>query len=188
MTHPIRQAFILPLLVIASLISACGFQLRGNMDVAAQISQLAISGNDTSYVRDVSRALEHVGITINPAAAYHLRILEVERKTGKETLASAGRYDRLLTFKVVYQLETSDGLKLFTPTELSNERYISQDRNYTNANQAEMDITFKELRQDMITSMVRRVASISGSRLEQETERAKKVHQLQMEQLRGEAL
>ena len=188
MTQRIRQAFLLPLLVITSLISACGFQLRGNMDVASEISQLAVSGSDSGYVRDLSRALRNAGIQMNSAAAYRLRILDVNRHTGRETAASAGRYDRLLTFKVTYQLETSDGLKLFAPVELSNERYISQDKNRTNAGQAEVNITFNELRQDMISTTVRRIAGLSGSRLQQEVARARKVRQMELEQTAGEEL
>ena len=181
MTQRIRLAVILPLLLVISLLSACGFQLRGKMDIASEVSQLAVAGNDRIFVRDLTRALSNNGIQVTDLAAYRLRVLSVNQETGNQSSSSSGNYERLITLKVTYQLETHDGLLLFAPVELTNERYINQNPNQSNAAQSEIDINFKELRQDMIYNTVRRTASIPGAKLEAETHRVREVRRIELE-------
>ena len=182
MTQRIRLATVIPLLLMTSLLTACGFQLRGQMALNSDLTRIAVSGSDIQYVRDLSKALNNNGITVTDTAAYRLRLLRVERKTGKQTQPTAGRYERQLTLTVTYQLETNDGLALFSPVPLSNSRYISYDQNQVNAAESEENIAYKELTQEMIYTTVRRVAGISQVKLETEVARARKVQQMELEQ------
>lgn len=182
MTQRIRLATIIPLLLMTSLLTACGFQLRGKMELNSDLTRIAVTGTDIPYVRELSKAFNQNGIQVSDAAEYRLRILRVDRKTGKQTQPTAGRYERQLTFTAVYQLEMSDGLALFNPVELSNSRYISYDQNQTNAAQSEENIAYKELSQELIYTTVRRVAGISQAKLEAEVTRARKVQAMEKEQ------
>ena len=181
MTQSIRLAAILPLLLITSLLTACGFHLRGNLDIASEVSQIAVSGNDRTYIRDLSRSLNQSGIQVTELAPYHLRVLDIRQETSSQNRSATGSYESRLTLRVIYQLETADGLPLFTPVEMNAERYISQNQNQSNASQSEIDQTFRELRQEMMYSTVRRTAGISGARLEAEVERAREAHRLELE-------
>lgn len=182
MTQRIRLATIIPLLLMVSLLTACGFQLRGKLDLKSDLSRIAITGDDAQYVRDLTKAFNNNGINVTDTAAYRLRILKVERQTGNQTQPTAGRYEQELTLTATYQLETSDGLILFNPTPLGNSRYISYDQNQSNAAQSEEHIAYKELAQELIYTTVRRVAGISQERLEAEVARARKVRQMEFEQ------
>ncbi|MCW7554398.1 hypothetical protein NX722_17580 [Endozoicomonas gorgoniicola] len=178
-----QKRAILPLLLITSLLTACGFQLRGQMDIASELSELSVTGSDRTFVRDLRRALSLTGISINDDAPYHLVVTRIKQDTGQRTHSSAGSYEQLLTLKVTYQLETSDGLKLFTPMELSNERYFTRNQNQSNASSNEERIIFNELRQDIINTTVRRVAAMSGASLQQEAERVRKIRKKEQEAL-----
>ena len=182
MTQRIRLATIIPLLLMTSLLTACGFQLRGKMDLNSDLSRIAVAGSDIQYVRDLSKALNNNGIAVIDTAAYRLKLLQVERQTSNQTQPTAGRHERQLTLTVTYQLETNDGLPLFGPMPLSNSRYISYDQNQTNAAESEENIAFKELTQELIYTTVRRVAGMSQVKLEAEVARARKVQQMEMEQ------
>ena len=182
MTQSIRPATIIPLLLMVSLLTACGFQLRGKMDLKSDLVRIALTGSNTQYVRDLSNVLNDNGITVTDTAAYRLHILKLERKTSNQTQPTAGRYERQLTLTVVYQLETSDGLALFAPIPLNNSRYISYDQNQTNAAQSEEDIAYKELAQELIYTTVRRIAGLSQVKLEGEISRARKVQQMELKQ------
>ncbi|MGI9282539.1 MAG: hypothetical protein ACR2PX_23330 [Endozoicomonas sp.] len=186
MTRRFHTGAILPLLLITSLLTACGFQLRGKVDIASEIAQLSVSGSDLPFIRDLKKALTFNGIEMTDDAHYHLQLVSLKRTTSNETQASAGQYERLLTLKATYQLSTSDGLKLFGPIELSNERYMFQDKNLTNAAQSEENIIFDQLRQDLLLTTVRRVAGISEEALRQEEERALKVREAEREALESE--
>lgn len=186
MTRSFRTGAILPLILLTSLLTACGFQLRGKIDVASEIAQLSVSGSDIAFVRDLRNALSFAGIEIVDGAHYHLQLIRIEQKTKDTSQGSAGRYERLLTLKATYQLQTEDGLKLFGPIELTNERYMFLDQNQTNAAQNEQNIIYKELRQDLIMTTVRRVAGISSAALTKEEERARKVREMEREALESD--
>ena len=168
-------------LLITSLLTACGFQLRGQTDIASDLAQLSVTGDDLSFARDLRKALSDTGIEIRDDAPYRLKLVALAQDAGQHSRSSAGSYESLLTLTVTYQLETDDGLKLFDSMQLSNERYVTRDQNQTNAARNEERIIFRELRQDLIMTTVRRVAGISGESLRQETERARKVHQMEIE-------
>ena len=177
----LKKSAILPLLLITSLLTACGFQLRGQMDIASELSELSVIGGDRSYARDLRKALGLTGINTDDNAPYRLVITDINQDTGQRSQSSAGSYERLLTFTVTYQLETDDGLKLFTPMTLSNERFFTQNQNQSNASSNEERIIFKELRQDLIMTSVRRIAAMSGDTLKQEAERAREVRRKEIE-------
>lgn len=179
MTPSIRLAAILPLLLITSLLTACGFHLRGSLDIASEVSRIAVSGNDRSYIRDLTHSLNKNGIQVTEQAPYRLRILEIEQQSSAQNRSATGVYEQRLTLRITYLLETDDGLPLFSPVEMSSERYLSLNQNQSNAARSETDLTFREMRQDMIYNTVRRTAGISGAKLKAEAERARKAHQLE---------
>ena len=181
MTPSIRLAAILPLLLIISLLTACGFQLRGNLDIASEVSRIAVSGTDRGYIRDLIRSLNKNGIQVTELAPYHLRILDIQQETSEQNYSATGVFERQLTLNVTYQLETDDGLPLYTPVEMSNERNITLNQNQSNAAQTEIDLTFKEMRRDMIYNTVRRIAGISGAKLEAEVDRVRSAYQLELQ-------
>ncbi len=174
MKYRLRLGTFLPFLMTISLLSACGFHLRGQMDINSEIATLAVSGTDQAYVRQLSKALTNTGIQVTDSAPYRLRVMKVQKETGERTHATAGHYERLLKLSVIYRLETQDKLPLFKPVELSSERYVSQNQNLTNAAQSEEDLTFQELSQDLLFRTVSRVAGISGEKLKEEEARARK--------------
>ena len=180
--HLQRRA-ILPLLLITSLLTACGFQLRGQTDIASELSELSVTGSDRTFVRDLRRALSLTGTSTNDDAPYRLVVTRINQDTGQRSQSSAGSYERLLTLTVTYQLETDDGLKLFTPMELSSERFFTQNQNQSNASSNEERIIFNELRQDIINTTVRQVAAMSGDSLRQEVRRAREVRKKELEAL-----
>lgn len=182
MTPSIRLVAILPLLLVISLLTACGFHLRGNLDIASEVSQIAVSGNDRTYIRDLTQALNKSGIQVTELAPYRLRVLDIRQEDVGQNRSATGTYEERLTLRVVYQLETNDGLPLFSPVEMNSERYITLNQNYSNAAQSEIDLTFREMRQDMIYNTVRRTAGISKEILKAEVDRARKAHQLEQEQ------
>ncbi len=182
-----RQNFgaLLSLIFLTSLLSACGFHLRGKMDIASEISNLSVSGNNIPYIRALKSALNGTGITISDDADYKFNLISLEKDAGRQVAASAGRYERILSIKAIYQLQTRDGLELFAPMVIANERYLYEDKNQINAAQSEEAYLFKQLQQELISSTVRRIVSMSGDALTKEEARARAV--VEAEQKAAEA-
>ena len=179
----LKKGAILPLLLVVSLLTACGFQLRGQMDISSELTELSVSGGDRDFTRDLRKALAMTGINIHDNASYRLIVVDVDQNIGQRSQSSAGSYERLLTLNVTYQMETDDGLKLFLPMTISTERFFTQNQNQSNASSNEERIIFRELRQDLISTTVRRVAAMSGEALRQEAERAREVRRKEIEAL-----
>lgn len=188
MTQRIRPAALFLLLTLSSLLTACGFHLRGQMEVPSELAQLAVSGGNPDIVRLLSRSLESTGIRITNIAPYRLHILDAQQNNGQQTQASAGYYEKRLSMSIVYQLETADHLPLYQPIELSRERYMTWNQNQANAGESEERIIFRELRQELIATTVRRVASISSEALEAEAERAREIQRLELKQAQDNGL
>ena len=173
MTKRANTVATLLLISLTGLLTACGFHLRGKMDIASEIAHLSVSGDNIPYIRALKSALVSTGITVTDDADYQLRLLSLEKDEGKQTAASAGRYERTLSIKATYQLQTQDGLNLFAPMVIANERYLYEDKNQVNAAQSEEAYLFRQLQQELISSTVRRIASMSGDALNKEEARAK---------------
>ncbi len=178
MTHTIRSVSMLTLLLLTSLLTACGFHLRGEAGTGSDLKQLAVSGNDPVYIRYLSRAMERSGINISAQAPWRINIIRVERDVDEQTAASAGYFEQRVAMTVVYQLQTSSGLPLFAPVELTRERYITQNQDTPNASESEQSIILSELRQELIATTLRRVHSLSEAELAAEVEKAKAAEQM----------
>ncbi|WP_422459540.1 hypothetical protein [Endozoicomonas sp. ALB115] len=181
MTYPFRSVSTLTLLLLTSLLTACGFHLRGVMSTASEVSQLSITGNDPVYIRSLSRAMERSGIDISETAPWRINIIRVERDTDQQTVASAGYFEQRIAMQVVYQLQTASGLPLFAPVQLTRERYITQNQDAPNAAESEQGIILSELQQELVTTTLRRIHSLSENELSAAAEQARAAAQAQME-------
>ncbi len=165
MAYPYRSVSLLTLLLLTSLLTACGFHLRGKISSASEISQLSVTGNDPVYIRYLSRALERSGIDLSDAAPWRINIIRVTRDTDQQTVASAGYFEQRIAMHVVYQLQTSSGLPLFPAVQLTRERYITQDQDAPNAAESEQSIILYELQQELVSTTLRRIHNLSGAEL-----------------------
>ncbi|KEI70504.1 hypothetical protein [Endozoicomonas elysicola] len=172
MTYTFRSVSMLTLLLLTSLLTACGFHLRGEMGTGSDLKQLSVSGNDPVYIRYLSRAMERSGIDISIEAPWLINVIRVERDVDQKTVASAGYFEQRIAMSVVYQLQTSSGLPLFEPVELTRERYLTQNQDTPNASESEQAIILSELRQELITTTLRRIHSLSEAELATEAEKA----------------
>ncbi|WP_422489191.1 hypothetical protein [Endozoicomonas sp. ALE010] len=181
MTYPFRSVSTLTLLLLTSLLTACGFHLRGAMSTASEVSQLSITGNDPVYIHSLSRAMERSGIDISETAPWRINIIRVERDTDQQTVASAGYFEQRIAMQVVYQLQTASGLPLFAPVQLNRERYITQNQDAPNAAESEQGIILSELQQALVATTLRRIHSLSEAELSAAAEQARAAAQAQME-------
>ena len=167
---------ILTLLLFTSLLTACGFHLRGQEGVgkSSGVKALAVSGSPATYVYDLTRVLKLNGMDVTEQAPWRLQILRLENETDQQT--AAGAVEQRVALKVVYQLQTADGLALSPPTELRRERFLNKREDTANARTAEQDIVLAELQQELLTATLHRLQGLSDTYL---TEAAKIAHEQQ---------
>ena len=176
MNYPLRSARILVLLLTTSLIAACGFHLRGSLNSNSDIRELAVSGQDTDYIRYFSRTLERSGVSVTDLAPWRVNILQVERSAQQQGVDVGGLFEQRIAISVVYQLQTDSGLPLFSEVTLTRERFVTQSENAANAAESEQSVIFSELREELIAAMLRQLFSLSEATLANEAEKAAALH------------
>ncbi len=187
MTYPLRSTGIMALVLVTSLVAACGFHLRGTITSNSDIRQLAVSGQDTDYIRYFSRALERAGVSVSELAPWRVNILQVERSARQQGVAVGGIFEQRVAISVTYQLQTADDLPLFPAVTVTRERFVTQDENTPNAAESEQTIIFSELREELIAAMLRQVFSHSEAQLVSEAERVEAEQRAEEQQERDAA-
>lgn len=187
MTYPLRSASIMALVLVTSLVAACGFHLRGAITSNSDIRQLAVSGQDTDFIRYFSRALERGGVSVSELAPWRVNILQVERSARQQGVAVGGIFEQRVAISVTYQLQTADDLPLFSAVTVTRERFVTQDENTPNAAESEQTIIFSELREELIAAMLRQVFSHSEAQLVSEAEKVEAEQRAKEQQERDAA-
>ena len=103
----LKELSILGLILI---ISACGFQLRG--DIQANFDSISISGGTSSFNKTLQRKFRQTGITITNASEAEKIVEIIENKFTKTILTLTGTgavSEYQLDYDVTYRFKSKDG-------------------------------------------------------------------------------
>ena len=92
------------------LISACGFQLRGN--IQANFDSISISGGSSNFNKTLQRKFRQAGITIKSASEAEKIVQIIENKFTKTILTLTGTglvSEYQLDYTVSYRFKSKDG-------------------------------------------------------------------------------
>jgi len=146
------------------MLSACGFQLRGQQDYA--FKRLYIAGATPAAAARLERMVQGGSDTVvvkSPANAdATLRITE-GRGTSTLTLNSLGVVEEYqLNFSMGYTLTGKDGTLLIPPSMIALNRAMTYSDQYSQAKAAESDILFADMETDAIDQLTRRLAVVKS--------------------------
>jgi LPS-assembly lipoprotein len=150
-------------MTLALLLTACGFQLRGDPEVG--IRKLYISSvGGSAVMADIKRTLATgptrlVATSVESEA--HLRILQEEREKTVATITGTGRvYEYQLTLRVRYELVVPGREEpVIPPTHLEARRLISYSETAPTAKEAEELLLYKDMQLDLAHQILRQVAA-----------------------------
>ena len=103
----LKKLSILGLILI---ISACGFQLRG--DIQANFDSISISGGTSGFNKTLQRKFRQAGITIASASEAEKIVEIIENKFTKTILTLTGTgavSEYQLDYEVTYRFKSKDG-------------------------------------------------------------------------------
>ena len=151
-----------------SLLAGCGFHLRGNIDLPAELARVYVSGQDRDLVAQLSEALEQNGAKIVPSghAAALIDTVLIDLGTShpqRQTLTtdSRGRATAYaLHYEVVFSVTGSDGEPLQATQSISLERAFDYDP--TRQLQAEQEERFLEtqMQREAVARILQRLRRI----------------------------
>ncbi len=143
------------------LLSACGFQLRGEPSVTLRpLSITQVTPAQT--FADIRRALEQTRapIVTGEFAAMNLRVLGESREKTVATITGTGRvYEFQLRLAVRYEVVVPGReIPLVPPTEIVTQRLITYSEAAPTAKEAEEQILFKDMQVELAGRIVRQLA------------------------------
>ncbi|WP_322060903.1 LPS assembly lipoprotein LptE [Paraburkholderia sp. J63] len=155
----IRRSFLL-LAGSALMLSACGFQLRGEQNYA--FKRLAVVGASAPVTARLTRMIEggSDSVVVDSAANADavLRVSE-SRSFSTLTLNSYGVVEEYqVNYSLNYTLTAQDGSPLIQPSTIALNRAMTYSDQYSTAKVSESDLLFADMQSDAVDQLTRRLA------------------------------
>jgi LPS-assembly lipoprotein len=153
----------LTLILLAALLTACGFQLRGSQPLPFTSMHFAVA--DSSLIgaglkRQV-RALGSTQIVDTPQEAQAIFAIIGEAKE-KQILSVSGTgrvREFQLRYRLAFKVYDLKGREFIPPSEIVLARTISFSDEYVLAKEREEELLYRDMESDMVQQLMRRLAA-----------------------------
>lgn len=157
--RPIQASLLL--LVVCAL-GACGFHLRQNADLPASMQRVHLTVNgSSSFQRQLARALESAGATVEDNAGPGIAELKVPTAAFSTDTLTSGGYARISEYAIHYTVRfgVTDpaGQTLVPPQSINMSREYSYDASNTVGNASQVEQIQKSLDNDMVQAIMFRL-------------------------------
>ncbi|MBB4867735.1 LPS-assembly lipoprotein [Pseudomonas nitritireducens] len=159
----------LALIGLASVLTACGFQLRGMGDTHFALKEIDVSARNAygETVTQLKQVLEGSGVKVVSRAPYHL-ILAREDVTQRSVsyTSSARSAENELTNTLSYEIRGTDNLLLLANQVQVRKVYVQDENNLIGSDQEAQQIR-NEMRRDLVQQMATRLQLITPAQLDE---------------------
>ncbi|WP_236172438.1 LPS-assembly lipoprotein LptE [Pseudomonas pseudonitroreducens] len=158
----------LALIGLTSVLSACGFQLRGLGDTNFALKEIDVSARNAygETVTQLKQVLEGSGVKVVSRAPYHL-ILAREDVTQRSVsyTSSARSAENELTNTLSYEIRGTNNLLLLANQVQVRKVYVQDENNLIGSDQEAQQIR-AEMRRDLVQQMVTRLQMVTPAQLD----------------------
>jgi LPS-assembly lipoprotein len=151
-----------PLAALACLLlAACGFQLRGTASLPFETIHVpnATTGIALEIKRSIQAGTNARIVDDAKAAAAQLQFLEESRRKDILSLTAAGRVSEYrLFYRVRFRVSDGTGGDFLPPVTVQLFRDMTYDDSQVLAKEAEEQLLFRDMQQDMVQQVMRRIA------------------------------
>jgi len=162
---------VVSVLLLVLVITACGFRLRGALDIPDELKSIYISSEKASpdFTSLLKRNLKLNGVRIadsasDAALALHIYEERVRRRTLTIT-ESAKTAEYQLNMDVSFDIQSPTGDTLLEKDIVSNEKIYLEDTDSVASVKNEETLLKKEMRLDLIKQIVRRIQAVAEKHL-----------------------
>jgi LPS-assembly lipoprotein len=161
---PMRGLLIL---LLAATLSACGFQLRGSYNLPWDTLHIGLAENSELYFQ-IKRGIEAGSqtriVTDVKQAQASLAVLRNEQIKSILSLSAKGLVREFqLTRTFVYRIVDANGKELLPQSQIILQRDMTFDDERIFAKEAEEAMIWREMQQDLVQQLLRRLAAGSRS-------------------------
>lgn len=158
-----KRNYYLPLL-LALLLSACGFHLRGVIDIPKWLNNVAVISKDGNkdLVSKLKTQLEGYKIDVNPEPALAKYWLIINRSTINQQIVSIGastnprQYQLIMTTE--FMLQTPKGQIIKAPSMVSVTRQLTVNNDRILGSNQEQAILIGEMNQDTVIQIINKIS------------------------------
>ncbi|HZX71990.1 MAG TPA: LPS assembly lipoprotein LptE [Rhodanobacter sp.] len=156
--HPVQASL---LLLAALALGACGFHLRQNADLPASMQRVHLTLSDSSFQRQLARALENAGVTVEDNAGPGIAELQVPTAAFSTDTLTSGGYARISEYAIHYTVRfgvtDAAGQTLLPLQSINMSREYSYDASNTVGNASQVEQIQKSLGDDMVQAIMFRL-------------------------------
>lgn len=151
--------------------SACGFHLRGSVDVPEELRTVYVSGQNpgSAIVRNIKDSLRASGVTLTDKAADAPYTLFIKEEREEKRTISLNRVAAAAEFQirrfVSYEIQDRLRRQLSGPHELINERNFQNDINNVVGKRDEERLIREEMQRALAQQIIRRYQSLDPEQL-----------------------
>jgi LPS-assembly lipoprotein len=159
---------IVLLLLVALLLSACGFKMRGSASLPSEMAITYIkSGNPyDSLVTDFADALRIHNVAVTEdreAATATLVIMDSRRDKDVLSVNANGKVlEFQLTQTILFAVETADKTRLLEPQQVSMSRDYLYNSNDVLSKQREEEVVRRTLQRELVNLAILRMAAVAN--------------------------
>lgn len=152
--------------VLMALVSACGFHLRGDVQLTPQLSRIYIQGGDPydPLVRDWTRALAAAGSTVVAEAKDATAILQIVANRGDRRVLSVRATGKAQEYELYqtldFRVRDPAGRELLATQHLELTRDYLFDPNDVLGKASEEEALRRDLRRDLVRLAMLRLESL----------------------------
>jgi LPS-assembly lipoprotein len=169
--QPVRNRSCISLLMVcALLLTACGFHLQGDIQLAAPLHRLYLQTNDPyGYLqRNLQQYLRmsHVELVSTPQEA--TTILAILSNTTSQELLSVNGTQQTQQYNlhatVSYQITKANGEVIIAPHSLTETRTITVQSNQILGSSNEANLFYQQMQRDLVARIINQIASSAITR------------------------
>lgn len=163
---PVFSAKIFLLLALCGFISACGFQLRGAYEVAADKQQVTIIARNANseLMKSLRQSMKFNGIKEVAGAPYQIQLLDHRYKRRAAAINSSADIEEYeISIEVVMLIADQQGKPLSADLTVQRDRVYTYDKNAAAASSEQEALLRRELYQDVAQSILRRYLATSNT-------------------------
>ena len=155
-------------LLLAVLLTGCGFHLRGKIEIPKSMQNIYLTGQDqySSFIVEAKRALERNGVKVvksSTDAPFTIAILNENSR--RRTIAVSNNFRDAAEYELRLEIEVEirdrEGRRLMMPTLIYAERNYTNDENQIRAKEREEEQLKQEMVHDIVQQLISRLQSIS---------------------------
>ncbi|WP_371233017.1 LPS assembly lipoprotein LptE [Pseudomonas sp. QE6] len=159
----------LALIGLASVLTACGFHLRGMGDTNFALKEVDLTARNAygETVKQLQQVLEGSGVKVVSRAPYHVILAreDVTNRTVSYT-SSARSAENQLTNTLDYEIRGTNDLLLMNGQVQVRKVYVQDENNLVGSDQEAAQIR-EEMRRDLVQQMAMRLQMITPAQLDE---------------------